>query len=98
MLKSISIPVSRTSVKADLHQVSKHTVVLIQQFIGLLYQSEYIRNRDITYYASQLCITTHYLSKICKKVSGEPAIYWIDRFLIQEISRLLKGFAAKRDC
>lgn len=71
-------------------QVSERTAVLIQQFIGLLYQGEYIRNRDITYYASQLCITPHYLSEICKKVSGKPATYWIDRFLVQEITRLLR--------
>lgn len=71
-------------------QVSERTAVLIQQFIGLLYQGEYIRNRNITYYASQLCITPHYLSEICKKVSGQPATYWIDRFLLQEITRLLR--------
>lgn len=71
-------------------QVSERTVVLIQQFIGLLYQGEYIRNRDITYYASQLCITPHYLSEICRKVSGKPATYWIERFLLQETTRLLR--------
>lgn len=42
------------------------------------------------FYASHLCITPHYLSEICKKVSGKPASYWIDRFTIQEITRLLR--------
>lgn len=76
--------------KQKLSQVSERTTVLIQQFIGLLYRGEYIRTRDITYYASQLCITPHYLSEICKKVSGKSATYWIDRFILEEITRLLR--------
>lgn len=71
-------------------QVSERTAILVQQFIGLLYQGEYIRNRDIAYYASRLCITPHYLSEICKKVSGQPATYWIDRFTTHEITHLLR--------
>lgn len=51
---------------------------------------QYIRNRDLDFYASRLCITPHYLSEICKKVSGKPATYWIDRFTIQEITHLLR--------
>lgn len=49
-----------------------------------------MRNRDLDFYASRLCITPHYLSEICRKVSGRPATYWIDRFTIQEITRLLR--------
>ena len=29
-------------------------------------------------------------SEICKKVSGKPASYWIERFTMQEITRLLR--------
>lgn len=71
-------------------QVSERTASLLRKFIELLYQGEYIRNRDLDFYASRLCITSHYLSEICKKVSGEPATYWIDRFTIYEITRLLR--------
>lgn len=71
-------------------QVSERTMSLLRKFIELLYNGEYIRNRDLEFYASQLCITSHYLSEICKKVSGKPATYWIDRFTIQEITRLLR--------
>ena len=63
---------------------------LLRNFIELLYNGEYIRNRDLDFYASRLCITPHYLSEICKKVSGKPATYWIDRFTLQEITRLLR--------
>ena len=71
-------------------QVSERITFLLRNFIELLYNGEYIRNRDLGFYASRLCITPHYLSEICKKVSGKPASYWIDRFTMQEITRLLR--------
>ena len=71
-------------------QVSERITSLLRNFIELLYNGEYIRNRDLEFYASRLCITPHYLSEICKKVSGKPAFYWIDRFTMQEITRLLR--------
>ena len=70
--------------------VWERITVLLRNFIELLYNGEYIRNRDLDFYASRLCITPHYLSEICKKVSGKPATYWIDRFTLQEITRLLR--------
>ena len=71
-------------------QVSEHIASLLRNFIELLYDGEYVRNRDLEFYASRLCITPHYLSEICKKASGNPASYWIDRFTMQEITRLLR--------
>ena len=71
-------------------QVSERVTSLLRNFIGLLYNGEYVRNRDLEFYASRLCITPHYLSEICKKISGKPASYWIDRFTMQEITRLLR--------
>ena len=71
-------------------QVSERVTFLLRKFIELLYNGEYIRNRDLDFYASRLCITPHYLSEICKKVSGKPASYWIDRFTMQEVTRLLR--------
>lgn len=71
-------------------QISEHITSLLRKFIELLYRGEYMRNRDLDFYANQLCITPHYLSEICKKASGKPATYWIDRFTLQEIARLLR--------
>ena len=70
--------------------VSERITSLLRNFIELLYNGEYIRNRDLEFYASHLCITPHYLSEICKKISGKPASYWIERFTMQEIARLLR--------
>ena len=71
-------------------QVSERVTSLLRNFIELLYNGEYIRNRDLESYASRLCITPHYLSEICKKISGKTASYWIERFAMQEITRLLR--------
>ena len=71
-------------------QVPERTAIILRQFIKMLYQGDYKQHRNMDYYASKLCITPHYLSEICKKVSGEPASYWIDRFTIYEVIRLLR--------
>lgn len=70
--------------------VSERVASLLRRFMELLYNGEYVRNRDLGFYASRLCVTPHYLSEICKKASGKPASYWIDRFATQEIARLLR--------
>lgn len=62
---------------------------LLGRFIGMLYGGEYVAQRDLEHYASRLCVTPHYLSEVCRKASGKPASYWIDRFAINGITRLL---------
>lgn len=70
-------------------QLSERLSTLLRRFIELLYEGEYKQHRDLQHYASLLCITPHYLTEICRKASGLPATYWIDRFTLQEICRLL---------
>lgn len=62
---------------------------LMQDFIGLLMDGDFIEDRRLEYYANRLCITPHYLSEISKSTSGFPATYWIDRFVMERLSRLL---------
>lgn len=69
--------------------MSPRKAALLRQFMGMLFKGDYISHRDQRYYAESLCITPHYLSEICKTLSGQPFSYWIDRFLIQEALRLL---------
>ena len=59
--------------------ISERNGDLLRRFVELLYHKEYIQNRNLAHYASRLCITPHYLTEVCKKVSGKPATYWIDR-------------------
>lgn len=69
--------------------ISERNGDLLRRFVELLHHKEYIQNRNLAHYASRLCITPHYLTEVCKKVSGKPATYWIDRFTTHEIARLL---------
>lgn len=71
-------------------QATERATLMLRQFIGMLYNGAFIRHRDVPYYASRLCITPHYLTETCKKMSGKPATFWIDRFTLHEAMRLLR--------
>jgi len=63
---------------------------LMERFLELLDRGDYRQNRDISYYASKLYVTSKYLSDVCKKVSGFAANYWILRYTTLDISRQLR--------
>lgn len=69
--------------------VSSRPAALMREFVGMLLDGDYVSDRNLEYYAGCLCITPHYLSEISKSISGQPATYWIDRFVSGELSRLL---------
>ena len=62
---------------------------LIRQFIALLDEGHYRSERTLQFYADRLCITPHYLSEVSKKVTGQPATFWIDMYLSNEVVRLI---------
>lgn len=62
--------------------------VLFKQFIDLLTSLE-VKPRNLNYYSSKLCITSKYLSNICKENSGKTAYNWIIEYAIEDINRLL---------
>lgn len=64
-------------------------VALVKPSQNDLLDGDYVADRSLEYYAGRLCITPHYLSEISKNLSGQPATYWIDRFVSGELSRLL---------
>lgn len=72
-----------------LSDTTERTRQLLRRFIEMLYQGEYTAHRDLDYYASRLCVTPHHLSDVCRKVSGRPASYWIERFTLNGIKRML---------
>ena len=72
-------------------RISSQSHQLMEQFIDMLEQGEFRRNREIGYYADKLCVTPKYLSEVSKKVSGLPANYWITRYASLDISRLLRN-------
>lgn len=48
-------------------------------------------HREVSYYTDCLCVTSKYLLEVLKKVSGYAANYWINRYTILDISRLLRN-------
>lgn len=69
--------------------VSEQQANLLRRFVGLLQTGDFKSHREVTYYASRLCVTPKYLSEVCKKISGVSANFWIERFTIIEITQLL---------
>ena len=71
--------------------VSTQNASLMSRFLNMLENGDYRTNREVTYYADALCVTSKYLSEISKKVSGYPANYWINRYTALDIARLLRN-------
>jgi AraC-like DNA-binding protein len=79
---------------ATLHgnvKITSQYADLMERFMALLSRGDYKKNRELTYYADKLFVTPKYLSEVCKKVSGFPANYWINRYTILDISRQLRN-------
>ena len=70
--------------------VSAQFANIMTRFLGLLENGEYRKNREVAWYADKLCITPKYLSQVTKEVSGYAANFWINRYTILDISRLLR--------
>ena len=71
-------------------EIPKRAGELMLQFIKMLDAGEYRKTRDLSYYASRLCIVPHYLTEICIKTSGMPASYWIETYTRNDIIRQLR--------
>lgn len=70
--------------------VSEQGASLISRFMALLNEGNYVKHREVTWYADKLFVTSKYLSEVCKSVSGKAANYWINRFTTIHIRRLLR--------
>lgn len=49
------------------------------------------RHRDVAFYAEKLCITSKYLTTVCKQASGKPASEIIGTYATNHIKRLLRS-------
>ncbi|WP_190300427.1 helix-turn-helix domain-containing protein [Rufibacter hautae] len=61
---------------------------LFERFLQLV-QEHCMEEREVDYYASQLCITPKYLTEVCKKNSGKTALEWIQNYTTQRLIILL---------
>ena len=77
-----------STIKKD---IPTQSAQLMENFIAMLDRGEYRHKREVSYYAAKLCVTPKYLTEISNAVSGKSANYWINRFTILDISRLLRS-------
>lgn len=76
--------------KDDKNIVSEQSASIMSRFLSLLNEGNYVKHREVTWYADKLFVTAKYLSEICKSVSGKAANYWINRYATIHIRRLLR--------
>lgn len=69
---------------------STQNAIIMSKFFNMLENGIYRNNREVKYYADNLCVTPKYLSEVSKKVTGFAANYWINRYTILDISRQLR--------
>lgn len=68
----------------------KKSDVLFKRFIALLTKTR-IKHRDVSWYANELCVSSKYLSQVCKRVSNKTALAWITEYVIIDVRYLLKS-------
>lgn len=70
--------------------ISSQNASIMSRFLKMLEDGTFREHREISHYADSLCVTSKYLSEVSKKVSGYAANYWINRYTILDITRLLR--------
>ena len=66
------------------------SAAIMSRFLNMLENGAYREHREVSWYADKLCVTPKYLSEISRKISGYAANYWITRYTVLDISRLLR--------
>lgn len=63
---------------------------LFDQFVRLV-ASNYVKYREVQWYADEMKLTPKYLSEVVKEVSGRTSSQWITNFVIAEVKSLLRN-------
>ena len=58
--------------------------ILFDRFISLLSTSE-IKKHPLSYYADILCVSSRYLTMVCREVSGKTAYDWIREYVQNDV-------------
>lgn len=70
-------------------QVGGHAETIVNRFLNLV-RDNYLHERELNFYASKLCMTPKYLSRVVKQVTGKTAYVWITDAVIQQAKMMLK--------
>ena len=76
-------------IKKEQQHDTNRSRMTFDNFIRLVSEN-YMKHRNVGFYADQLCLTPKYLSKVVKNFSGSSAPDWIDAYVILEAKNLLK--------
>ena len=79
-----------SSLSSDAESNLKYKNHIVANFLELV-QQHYREERLIQYYASRLCITPKYLSKLVKDHTGRAATDWIEQHVILEARAMLQS-------
>ena len=77
-------------IETDSHRPARsRKVTYVHDFMRLLHQY-YRRERTVSFYAGQLCISPKYLSLLVREVTGRTAAAIIDQYVINEAKNMLR--------
>lgn len=65
-------------------QETNQRKILFDRFVTLLSESE-IKKRPLSYYADKLCVSTRYLTMVCREVSKRTAYDWICEYVQNDV-------------
>lgn len=72
-------------------ELPEATALIMRRFLAMLNRGDYLRHREVSYYAGELCVVPKYLSEVCRKISGFGANYWITRFTVQDLRNHIRN-------
>ena len=79
-----------TRQKENIPSLNTRNERIVKNFLDLV-RDEYMRHRDVTYYADQMCISPKYLSMAVKEASGKTPLDWIDDYTISASKAMLSS-------
>lgn len=75
---------------SDVLSAMKQGDVIVKKFLRLLANAQG-EQRSVAYYARQLCVSSKYLSTVCKKSTGRTAKEWIQEYTVEILRHQLRN-------
>ena len=75
---------------SDVLSAMKQGDVIVKKFLRLLANAQG-EQRSVAYYARQLCVSSKYLSTVCKKSTGRTAKEWIQEYTVEVLRHQLRN-------
>ena len=87
MLYEMMNLIGRTAKPEDSH-IIRQGERLFKRFMEMLVNDK-VRSRSVSNYSERLCVTSKYLSAVCKQLTGRTASSWINELVIKDVVRQL---------